>query len=55
MLPLLTVNGFRSTIKELHFKTLKAKFHIPDNIPLHLPYKLEECYYKGVDGVGVYE
>ena len=26
MLPLCTVNNFRSTIKELHFKSLRAKF-----------------------------
>jgi len=55
MLPLWTVNDFRSTIKELHFKSLRAKFQIPDNIPLHLPYKLEKFYYEGVDGVEVYE
>ena len=50
-----TVNDFRSTIKEKHFNTLKANFQIPDNIPIHLPYKLEKCYYEGVEGVGVYE
>ena len=55
MLPLWTVNDFRSTIKESHFKTLRAKYQIPDNIPLHLPYKLEKCYYEGVKGVRVYK
>ena len=55
MLPLWTVNDFRSTIKESHFKTLRAKYQIPDNIPLCLPYKSEQYYYKGVEGVGVYE
>ena len=50
-----TVNDFRSTIKEFHFKTLRSKYQILDNIPLCLPYKLEKCYYRGVDGVGVYE
>ena len=55
MLPLSTVNDFRSTIKEFHFKTLRSKYQIPDNIPLCLPYKLEKYYYRGVDGVGVYE
>ena len=49
------VNDFRSTIKESHFKTLRAKYQIPDNIPLRLPYKSEKCYYEGVKGVGVYE
>ena len=55
MLPLWTINDFRSTIKESHFKTLRAKYQIPDNIPLCLPYKSEKCYYKGVEGVGAYE
>ena len=55
MLPLWTVNDFRFTIKESHFKTLRSKYQIPDNIPLRLPYKLEKCYYSSVKGVGVYE
>ena len=55
MLPIWTVNDFISTIKEPHFKTLRGKYQIPDNIPLHLPYKLEKCYYDDIDGVGVYE
>ena len=38
-----------------HFKTLRAKYQIPDYIPIRLPYKLEKCYYEGVDGVEVYE
>ena len=55
MLPEWTVNNFRSTIKEGHFKTLKAIYQIPDHIPIRLPYKAEKCYYDGVDDVGVYE
>ena len=55
MLPEWTVNNFRSTIKEKHFNTLRANFQIPDNIPICLPYKSEKCYYKGVEGVGMYE
>ena len=50
-----TVNGFTSTIKEPHFNTLRAHYEIPDYIPIRLPYKLEKCYYEGVNGVGVYE
>ena len=50
-----TVNAFTSTIKEPHFKTLRANYQILDYIPIRLPYKLEKCYYEGVDGVGVYE
>ena len=55
MLPEWTVNAFTSTIKEPHFKTLKANYQIPDYIPTRLPYKSKKCYYEGVDGVGVYE
>ena len=49
------VNYFVSTIKENHFKTLRENYKIPENIPIHLPYKSERCYYDGVEGVGVYE
>ena len=52
MLPIWTVNDFTSTVKESHFKTLREKYQIPNNIPLRLPYMSEKCYYKGV---GVYE
>ena len=55
MLPEWTVNNFRSTIKEVHFKTLRAIYQIPDHIPIRLPYKSEKCYYDGVDDLGVYE
>jgi len=48
-------NDFNSSIKESHFKTLRAKYQILDNIPLCLPYKSEKCYYDGIEGVGVYE
>ena len=50
-----TVNAFMSTIKEPHFKTLRANYQIPDYILICLPYKSEKCYYEEVDGVGVYE
>ena len=55
MLPEWTINSFTSTIKEAHFKTLKANYQIPEYIPIRLPYKSEKCYYEGVEGVGVYE
>ena len=55
MLPEWTVNAFMSTIMEPHFNTLRANYQIPNYIPIRLPYKLEKCYYEGVDGVGVYE
>ena len=52
MLPEWTMNNFRSTIKEVHFKTIRAIYQIPDHIPIHLPYKSEKCYYNGVDDLG---
>ena len=55
MLPEWTVNNFRSTIKEVHFKTIRAIYKIPYHIPIRLPYKSEKCYYDGVDNLGVYE
>ena len=50
-----TVNNFTSTIKEVHFKTLRAIYQIPDHILICLPYKSEKCFYDRVDDVGVYE
>ena len=55
MLPEWTVNNFTSTIKKVHFKTLRAIYQIPDHISICLPYKSEKCYYDGVDDVGMYE
>ena len=55
LLPLWTVNDFISKIKGSHFKTLKEKYQIPVNIPMHLPYKLEKCYYEGLKDVGINE
>ena len=54
MLPRWTMHNFTSVIKEKHFNTFRANFQIPDNIPIRLPYVSKKCYYKGVDGVGVY-
>ena len=42
MLPEWTINAFTSTIKEAHFKTLRANYQIPDCIPIRLPYKSEK-------------
>ena len=55
MVPEWTVNNFRSTIKEVHFKTIRAIYQIPDHIPIRLPYQAEKCYYDGVDDLEVYE
>ena len=55
MLPKWTINYFTFTIKEAHFKTLRANYQIPDYIPIRPPYKSEKYYYDGVDDVGVYE
>ena len=42
-----TVNAFTSTIKEPHFKTLRANYQIPYYIPIRLPYKSENVTMKG--------
>ena len=55
MLPLWTINDFNSTVKQTHFNTLRKKYQIPVNILMHLPFKSEKCYYKGVEDVGMYE
>ena len=55
MLPLWTVNNFISSIKQTHFNTFREKYQIPIHIPIHLPYKSEKCYYRGVDDVRVFE
>lgn len=33
----------------------REKYQTPINIPIHLPYKSEKCYYRGFDDVEVYE
>ena len=53
MLPEWMDNSFISTIKEAHFKTLRANYQIPDYIPICLPYKSKKCYYERVDCKGV--
>ena len=55
LLPLWTVNDLISKIKETHFKTLRDRYQILDNIPTRLPYKSEKCYYEGLEDLGVYE
>ena len=55
MLLLWMINDFNSSIKQQQFNTLREKYQIPVNIPMHLPFKLEKCYYKGAKDVVVYE
>ena len=55
MLPLWMINDFNSSIEEHHFNTLREKYQIPVNILMHLAFKREKCYYKGVEDFGVYE
>ena len=43
MLSIWTANDFISTIKESHFKTLRAKYQTPINIPMCLPYMSKKC------------
>lgn len=55
LLPLWTVNNFNSSVKQKHFETLRVRYQILVDIPIHLPHKSEKCYYEGVEDVGVYE
>nr|POE50366.1 hypothetical protein CFP56_55177 [Quercus suber] len=56
VLPLMwMVNDFKSTIKIKHFDTLRERYQIPIDIPIHLPFKFEKCYYDGTNDVDVYE
>ena len=56
VLPLMwSVNDFNSTIKRKHFDTLRERYQIPVDIPIHLPFKFEKCYYWDAEGVRVYE
>ena len=55
ILPLWTINDFNSSVKQIHFNTLREKYQILVNIPMCLRLKHEKCYYKGVKDVGVYE
>ena len=55
MLSLWTKNDFNSSIKQQNFNTLREKHRIPVNILMHLLFKREKCYYKGVEDVGMYE
>ena len=42
MLSLWMINDFNSSIKQQHFNTLREKYQIPVNIPMHLPFKREK-------------
>ena len=56
VLPLMwTVNDFNSTIKRKHFDTLRERYQIAIDIPIHLPFKFENCYYRDAEDVGVHE
>ena len=55
MLLFWTINDFNSSIKQQHFNMLREKYGIPMNIPMHLHFKREKCYYKGAEDVRVDE
>ena len=56
VLPLMwMVNDFNLTIKRKHFDALWERYQISLDIPIHLPFKFEKCYYRGVDDVRVYK
>ena len=37
------------------FKNLRDRFQIPENIPIHLPWKFEKCYSRKTTNVGIYD
>ena len=37
------------------FKNLRDCFQIPENIPIHLPWKFEKCYSRKTTNVGIYD
>ena len=50
-----TINDFLPTMSDKIFKTLHARFQIPENIPIHLPGKFEKCYMGKIVNVNMYD
>ena len=50
-----TINDILPTMLDKVFKTLRARFQIPDNIPIRLPGKFEKCYTGKTTNVGMYD
>ena len=50
-----TINDILPTMLDKVFKTLRARFQIPDNIPIRLPGKFEKCYTGKTANVGMYD
>ena len=56
VLPLIwTVNDFSFTIQRKHFNTLRDRYGIPVDVPIHLPHKFEKCYYCDAPDVRMYK
>jgi len=56
VLPLIwTVNDFSLTIQRKHFNTLRDRYQIPVDVPIHLPHKFEKCNYCDAPNVGMYD
>ena len=50
-----TINDFLLMMSDKVFKTLRAHFQIPDNIPIRLPGKFEKCYTGKTADVDMYD
>ena len=48
-------NDFSSTIQRKHFNTFRDRYQIPIDVPIHLPYKFEKCYYYGATDVRMFK
>lgn len=56
ILPLIwMINDFSLTIQRNYFNTLRDRYQIPVDVPIHLPHKFEKCYYRNTLDVGMYE
>ena len=50
-----TVDDFLSTMSDKVFNTLRDRYQIPNNIPIHLPRKFEKCYSGKTTNIGMYD
>ena len=50
-----TVNHFMPTMTEKIFNSLRARYQIPDDIPIRLPLERERCYSGKTADVGMYD
>ena len=49
------VNKFLPSMSDKIFSKLRARYQIPEHIPIHLPYENEKCYMGRTADVGMYD